>query len=102
MATAPVRDLDDDGYERLEARTAGNNRSLEAELGEILVLASKQVDLETARSAAEAMRGRREGRPHRSPIDGTSRSRVVVRRPRIARRGEHPAGIADGTTGAAD
>ena len=43
MATALVRDLDDDVYERLKARAAGNNRSLEAELREILVLASKQV-----------------------------------------------------------
>ena len=44
MATALVRDLDDDVYERLKARAAGNNRSLEAELREILVLASKQVE----------------------------------------------------------
>jgi plasmid stability protein len=44
MATALVRDLDDAVYERLKARAAGNNRSLEAELREILVLASKQVE----------------------------------------------------------
>ena len=50
MATALVRDLDDAVYERLKARAAGNNRSLEAELREILVLASKQVDVATARS----------------------------------------------------
>ena len=37
MATALVRDLDDAVYERLKARAAGNNRSLEAELREILV-----------------------------------------------------------------
>ena len=48
MATALVRDLDDGVYERLKARAAGNNRSLEAELREILVLASKQVDMATA------------------------------------------------------
>jgi hypothetical protein len=42
---------------------AGNNRSLEAELREILVLASKQVVVATARRAADAMR-RLEGRPH--------------------------------------
>jgi plasmid stability protein len=64
MATALVRDLDDDVYERLKARAAGNNRSLEAELREILVLASKQVDVPTARAAADAMRRRLEGRPH--------------------------------------
>jgi plasmid stability protein len=64
MATALVRDLDDAVYERLKARAAGNNRSLEAELREILVLASKQVDMATARAAAEAMQRRLEGRPH--------------------------------------
>jgi len=64
MATALVRDLDDDVYERLKARAAGNNRSLKAELREILVLASKQVDLPAARAAADAMRRRLEGRPH--------------------------------------
>jgi antitoxin FitA len=64
MATALVRDLDDAVYERLKARAAGNNRSLEAELREILILASKQVDMSTARAAADAMRRRLEGRPH--------------------------------------
>jgi plasmid stability protein len=64
MATALVRDLDDAVYERLKARAAGNNRSLEAELREILTLASKQVDMATARAAADAMRQRLEGRPH--------------------------------------
>jgi antitoxin FitA len=64
MATALVRDLDDAVYERLKARAAGNNRSLEAELREVLVLASKQVDVATARAAAEAMRRRLDGRPH--------------------------------------
>jgi plasmid stability protein len=64
MATALVRELDDEVYDRLKTRAAGNNRSLEAELREILVLASKQVDLPTARSAAEAMRKRLEVRPH--------------------------------------
>ena len=64
MATALVRDLDDGVYERLKARAAGNNRSLEAELREILVLASKQVDMATARAAADAMRRRLEGRTH--------------------------------------
>ena len=64
MATALVRDLDDAVYERLKARAARNNRSLEAELREILVLASKQVDMATARTAADAMRRRLDGRPH--------------------------------------
>jgi plasmid stability protein len=64
MATALVRDLDDEVYERLKARAAGNHRSLEAELREILVLASKQTDIKAARAAAEAMRRRLEGRRH--------------------------------------
>jgi plasmid stability protein len=64
VATALVRDLDDEVYERLKARAAANNRSLEAELREVLVLASKQVDMATASAAAEAMRQRLEGRPH--------------------------------------
>jgi plasmid stability protein len=59
-----VRDLDDEVYERLKARAAGNNRSLEAELREILVLASKQVNVAAARAAADAMRRRLEGRPY--------------------------------------
>jgi hypothetical protein len=49
---------------RIDSTPAGNNRSLEAELSEILVLASKQVDVATAREAAAAMRRRLEGRPH--------------------------------------
>ena len=64
MANALVRDLDDAVYERLKARAAGNNRSLEAELREILIGASTQVDIATARAEAEAMRRRLEGRPH--------------------------------------
>ena len=64
MATALVRDLDDDVYERLKARAAGNNRSLEAELREILVLASTQVSMAAARAASEEMLKRLEGRPH--------------------------------------
>jgi antitoxin FitA len=64
MANALVRDLDDAVYERLKARAAGNKRSLEAELREILTCASTQVDIATARAEAEAMRRRLEGRPH--------------------------------------
>jgi plasmid stability protein len=64
MANALIRDLDDAVYERLKARAAGNNRSLEAELREILTGASAQVGMATARAEAEAMRRRLEGRPH--------------------------------------
>lgn len=64
MANALVRDLDDQVYERLKARAAGNNRSLEAELRDILTAASRQVDVAAARAAAEAMARRLAGRPH--------------------------------------
>ncbi len=64
MATALVRDLDDDVYERLKTRAAGNNRSLEAELRDILVAASKQVSMAEARARAVAMRERLSGRVH--------------------------------------
>jgi plasmid stability protein len=63
MATALVRDLDDDVYERLKARAAGNNRSLEAELRDILTSASKQVSIAEARAAGERLRALMEGRP---------------------------------------
>jgi plasmid stability protein len=64
MATVLVRDLDDDAYERLKTRAAGNNRSLESELREILVSASKQVSMAEARAATDEMQKRLEGRPH--------------------------------------
>jgi plasmid stability protein len=64
MANALVRDLDDAAYERLKARAAANNRSLEAELREILVAASKQLSMAEARERAAAMRERLSGRPH--------------------------------------
>jgi plasmid stability protein len=64
MAIALVRDFDDEAYERLRAGATGNNRSLEAELREPLVSASKQVDVATARAAADAMRKRLRGRTH--------------------------------------
>jgi plasmid stability protein len=64
MANALVRDLDDQVYERLKARAAGNNRSLEAELRAILVAASKQVSRAEARTRAAEMRQRLSGRPH--------------------------------------
>ena len=64
MATVLVRDLDDAVYERLKARAAGNNLSLEDELREILSQVAKPVDMATVRAAAEAMRRRLEGRRH--------------------------------------
>jgi plasmid stability protein len=64
MGQVTVRELDDTVIARLEARAAGNNRSLEAELREILTGAARQVDVATARAAAEAMARRLANRPH--------------------------------------
>jgi plasmid stability protein len=56
MGQVTVRELDDVVIERLKARAAGNHRSLEAELREILGRAAHQVDVATARASAAAMR----------------------------------------------
>jgi plasmid stability protein len=64
MASALIRELDAQVYERLKARAAGNNRSLEAELRDILVAASKQVSDAEARAEAAEMRRRLAGRVH--------------------------------------
>jgi plasmid stability protein len=64
MGQVTVRELDDTVIERLKARAAGNNRSLEAELRDILARAARQVDVATARAAAEAMARRLAGRPN--------------------------------------
>ncbi len=64
MANALVRDLDDQVYERLKTRAAGNNRSLEAELREILVAASKQVSMAEAKARAAEIKQRFMGRTH--------------------------------------
>jgi plasmid stability protein len=76
MATALVRDLDDDVYERLKARAAGNNRSLEAELREILISASKQVSMAEARAAADRMLKRLEGHPQSDSGEILSQERL--------------------------
>lgn len=78
MANALVRDLDDQVYERLKARAVGNNRSLEAELREILVAASKQVSMAEARARAAEIRQRLSGRTH-------SDSAELIRKDRDAR-----------------
>jgi len=78
MANALVRDLDDQVYERLKARAVGNNRSLEAELREILVAASKQVSMAEARARAAEIRQRLSGRTH-------SDSAELIRRDRDTR-----------------
>jgi plasmid stability protein len=65
MTNDPVRNFDDAVCERLRARAAANIHSLEAEPREILMLASEQVDIRTARATADAKRRRLGGRPHR-------------------------------------
>jgi plasmid stability protein len=70
-----IRDLDDEVCERLRVRAAGKNHSLEAELREILVRASKQVDVAMARAAAEAIRRLWEGRPHSESMAQTREDR---------------------------
>jgi plasmid stability protein len=76
MATALVRDLDDDVYERLKARAAGNNRSLEAELREILISASKQLSMAEIRAASERLRKRMEGHPQSDSGEILSQERL--------------------------
>ncbi len=76
MATALVRDLDDEVYERLKARAAGNNRSLEAELREILTSASKQLSMAEIRAASERLRKRMEGHPQSDSGEVLSQERL--------------------------
>jgi plasmid stability protein len=64
MGQILVRGLDDTVLDRLRKRAAGHNRSLEAELREILEQASRQVDLATARDLADRVRRKLEGRVH--------------------------------------
>jgi plasmid stability protein len=76
MATALVRDLDDDVYERLKARAAGNDRSLEAELREILTSASKQLSMAEIRAASERLLKRMEGHPQSDSGEILSQERL--------------------------
>jgi plasmid stability protein len=78
MASALIRDLDDQVYEQLKARAASNHRSLEAELREILVAASRQVSDTEARDQAALIRRRLAGRAH-------SDSATLIREDRDAR-----------------
>jgi len=64
MGQVLIRGLDDEVLERLRRRADGNHRSLEGELREIISAASHQVNVETARSLMDEMRGRLAGRPH--------------------------------------
>ena len=53
MATVTIRNLDDDVVERLKGRAKVNNRSLEAEIREILALESQKPSLSEFRLIAE-------------------------------------------------
>ncbi len=64
MGQVLVRGLDEAVVERLKRRAEGHNRSLEAELRDVLEQASRQVDVATARGLADRIRLRLEGRPH--------------------------------------
>ena len=64
MGQVLVRGLDDEVLDRLRKRAEGHNRSLEAELRDILEQASRQVDVATARDLADRVRRKLEGRPH--------------------------------------
>ncbi len=64
MAQVSIGGLDDDALERLRKRAEENHRSLEGELREIILNASRQVDVETARLLMDEMRERLGGREH--------------------------------------
>ena len=64
MGQLLIPDVDEDVIERLQVRAKAQNRSLEAELRDILYLASRRVDAETARKAGEELSRRLAGRFH--------------------------------------
>jgi plasmid stability protein len=69
MGQVLIRGLEEDVLERLRRRADGNHRSLEGELREILLTASRQVSLTEARELADRLRTRLEGRPHGDSTD---------------------------------
>lgn len=58
MATLTIRKLDDSIYSRLGARAKGNNRSLEAEVREILKESAQAFDLDGWLAQSQALRSR--------------------------------------------
>lgn len=64
MAQILVRGVDDAVIDRLRKRAEGHNRSLEAELRDILEQASRQVDVTSARRSAADLHRKLEGHPH--------------------------------------
>jgi antitoxin FitA len=69
MGQLLIRGLDEDVIERLRKRAEWNHRSLEDELRAILELASRQVDVETARKMVDEFRHRLGGRNHSDSTD---------------------------------
>lgn len=64
MGQLLVRGLDNAVIERLRKRAEGHQRSLEAEVRDILEQVSRQVDVASARRLAGRIRRKLEGRPH--------------------------------------
>jgi antitoxin FitA len=68
MAQVLIRDLEDDLVARLKSRAKRRGRSLQSELKDILVTASRQSALES-RGLAERIRRQLGGRTHRDSVE---------------------------------
>jgi len=64
MPNVLVRDVDESALAKLKERARNNGRSLSSELRLILEQAARQVDMATARAAAEQMSRRLVDRTH--------------------------------------
>jgi plasmid stability protein len=64
MGQVLIRGVEDDVIDRLRSRAEGNHRSLEGELREILLMASRQVSASEGRRLALEMRNRLSSRQH--------------------------------------
>jgi plasmid stability protein len=62
MTTLTIPDLDDAVVERLKRRAAANDRSLEAEVRQMLTEGSERLTLDDMRQRAKAMAERTRGR----------------------------------------
>jgi plasmid stability protein len=75
MGQVLVRGLDERVLDRLRKRAEAHNRSLEAELRDILEQASGQVDFATAQELAARVRRKLEGRVHSDSAELIRRQR---------------------------
>ena len=64
MAQVSIGEVDDEALDRLRKRAEENHRSLEGVLREIILNASRQAEVETARLLMREMRERLGGREH--------------------------------------